>query len=105
MSDNNRDLKQEEKTIFLGGLIIVVLLLVIFAINDFPGYLYLIVGLLGITLGVFYIRSQEKENRFEWIKEYIYARERERKKESLNSQNQENNDLSDEDDKIQEIDE
>ncbi|MCF2140067.1 MAG: hypothetical protein K9W44_08440 [Candidatus Lokiarchaeota archaeon] len=104
MSDNNRDFKQEEKTIFLGGLIIVVLLLVIFAINGMPGYLYLIVGLLGITLGIFYIRSQEKENRFEWIKEYIYARERERKKESLKYQNKDNNDFLDEDD-TQQMDE
>ncbi|RLI67060.1 MAG: hypothetical protein DRO88_00090 [Promethearchaeia archaeon] len=83
--------KQEEKTIFLGGLIIVVLLIVIFAINNFPGYLYLIVGLLGITLGIFYLKSQEKEQRFEWIKEYVYARQREEKKRSMKNKDDTDN--------------
>lgn len=93
MSQSN--FKQEEKTIFLGGLIIIVLLIVIFAINSMPGYLYLIVGLLGITLGIFYLKSQEKEQRFEWIKEYVYARQREEKKKSL--ENKETNENSNED--------
>ena len=85
----NEEFKQEEKTIFLGGFVIVVILLVIFIINDFPGYLHLIVGLMGVALIALYFRSLSKEKRFSWIKEYIYAKERTRKKEELENRPEE----------------
>ena len=89
MSEKN-NFKQEEKTIFLGGFVIVVILMVIFIINGFPGYLYLIVGLVGAALIAFYFRSQAKERRFSWIREYIYAKERTRKKEEMLNETDEN---------------
>ena len=84
-----KEFKQEEKTIFLGGFVILIILMVILIINDSEGYFYLIVGLMGVALVGFYFRSQEKEQRFEWIKEYIYAKERTRKKEEMNEAQEE----------------
>ncbi len=85
----NKEFKQEEKTIFIGGFVILIILMVIFIINGFPGYLYLIVGLMGVALVGFYLRAQAKEQRFTWIKEYIYAKERTRKKEEMNEAQEE----------------
>ena len=86
----NENFKQEESTIFIGGFVILAIILVILIINKAEGYLILIVILLGVTLGVFYLNSQAKEKRFEWIKEYIYSKERSRKKEEFKKEPEEN---------------
>ncbi|MHA1521397.1 MAG: hypothetical protein ACTSRK_14530 [Promethearchaeota archaeon] len=89
MSEND-NFKEEEKTIFLGGFVIIAILLVIFILNGFPVYLDLVVGLCGVALVGFYFRSQAKEQRYNWIKEFLYAKERTRKKEEIKETPEEN---------------